>query len=76
MVDGEVVYESPAVKEIRQYSHEALHALWPEYRRDLNPQEYPVDLSKKAWDNKMALIDDIRAYVKELSSENEDLEKY
>ncbi|WJI91364.1 nicotinate phosphoribosyltransferase [Weissella viridescens] len=76
VVDGEVVYESPAVKEIRQYSHEALHALWPEYRRDLNPQEYPVDLSKKAWDNKMALIDDIRAYVKELSSENEDLEKY
>ncbi|NYA64975.1 nicotinate phosphoribosyltransferase, partial [Lactobacillus salivarius] len=45
-VDGEQVYDLPSLNEIKQYAHERLDSLWEEYRRELNPQEYPVDLSK------------------------------
>ncbi|WP_419154932.1 nicotinate phosphoribosyltransferase [Weissella minor] len=71
IIDGEVVYESPDVQEIRQYSRQNLKALWSEYRRDLNPQEYPVDLSPEAWNNKMNLIEQIRGYVKELADKDD-----
>ena len=63
---GEVVYESPSVQEIRQYSHENLDLLWDEYKRSLNPEEYPVDLSQKCWDNKMRNIQEVREMVLEL----------
>lgn len=43
-VDGEQVYDLPSLNEIKQYAHERLDSLWEEYRRELNPQEYPVDL--------------------------------
>ena len=63
---GEVVYESPSVQEIHQYSHENLGLLWDEYKRSLNPEEYPVDLSQKCWDNKMRKIQEVREMVEEL----------
>lgn len=47
------------MNEIKQYAHERLDSLWEEYRRELNPQEYPVDLSKDCYDNKMKIIHDI-----------------
>ncbi|MFV5784445.1 hypothetical protein ACHLJU_11040, partial [Pediococcus acidilactici] len=34
--------------------------LWDEYKRLLNPQDYPVDLSQEVWQNKMELIARIR----------------
>ena len=49
-VDGEQVYDLPSLNEIKQYAHERLDSLWEEYRRELNPQEYPVDLSKDCYD--------------------------
>ncbi len=67
VVDGEVVYHSPALSEVKAYAKERLSALWAEYRRNLNPQVYPVDLSNKAWQNKMNLIDEVRDYVKVVS---------
>lgn len=75
VVDGEIVYESPALDEIREYSLENLQALWAEYRRDLNPQEYPVDLSKKAWQNKMSLIEEVQSFVKRIAVTEEALPK-
>lgn len=33
------------------------------YKRSLNPQDYPVDLSQKLYDNKMSLINDIRSRI-------------
>ncbi|NYA63483.1 nicotinate phosphoribosyltransferase, partial [Lactobacillus salivarius] len=48
-VDGEQVYDLPSLNEIKQYAHERLDSLWEEYRRELNPQEYPVDLSKDCY---------------------------
>ncbi|AIG66005.1 nicotinate phosphoribosyltransferase [Weissella tructae] len=75
IVDGEVIYESPDLATIRKYSQDNLQALWAEYRRDLNPQEYPVDLSKKAWQNKMNLIEEVQDFVKRIAVTEEALPK-
>ena len=42
-------------------------ALWDEYKRDLNPEVYPVDLSQKCYDNKLKLIHQVHEYVKSLN---------
>lgn len=57
---GELVYQVPTLEETREYSRIQLDSLWDEYKRDLNPQEYPVDLSQKLYDHKMTLIHEIR----------------
>ncbi|MDY3024868.1 MAG: nicotinate phosphoribosyltransferase, partial [Streptococcus hyovaginalis] len=57
---GKLVYELPALEEIKEYARQELEDLWDEYKRVLNPQEYPVDLAQDVWDNKMALIDQVR----------------
>ncbi|MGN7478710.1 nicotinate phosphoribosyltransferase [Solibacillus silvestris] len=64
--EGEIVYENPTLTEIRQYAHDNLKLLWDEYKRSLNPEEYPVDLSQKCWDNKMRNIQEVRDMVTEL----------
>ena len=71
-VDGELVYDLPALNDIRDYTAEHIESLWSEYRRDLNPQEYPVDLSQAAWDHKMNLIKELREYVSEVAKEYEE----
>lgn len=63
---GEVVYENPELMDIRQYAKDNLGLLWDEYKRSLNPEEYPVDLSQKCWDNKMRNIQEVRDMVAEL----------
>lgn len=55
-VNGELVYELPAVDDIRAYHETQLELFRPEIRRMLNPEEYRVTLSRKAWDLKMELI--------------------
>ncbi|MGT2754423.1 nicotinate phosphoribosyltransferase [Streptococcus ovis] len=64
--EGKLVYTLPTLKEIQNYARKELDKLWDEYKRILNPQDYPVDLAKDVWDNKMELIDRIRkeAYEK------------
>lgn len=65
-VDGKLIYTLPSAKEARQYSANNLDSLWDEYKRLLNPQDYPVDLSKELYDHKMNYIEEVRNYVKEL----------
>lgn len=65
---GQVIYENPPLNEMRQYAHDNLDLLWEEYKRSLNPEEYPVDLSQKCWDNKMRNIHDVQDKVDEFSS--------
>ena len=57
---GKLVYDLPSLTEIQAYARKEIDKLWDEYKRILNPQDYPVDLDKDVWDNKMALIDRIR----------------
>jgi len=63
-VDGKLVYELPVLEEIKEYSKESLGLLWNEYQRSMNPEEYPVDLSEKCWENKMRNIEEVRQTVK------------
>lgn len=56
-LNGECVYESPEVMEIRDYCQKELSTLWDETRRLVNPQEVYVDLSSKLYDIKIELLD-------------------
>jgi len=55
--DGEQVYTSPSLNEIRKYSSIQLSTLWSEVKRFSNPHQYYVDLSPKLWNMKHDLIE-------------------
>lgn len=54
--DGECVYESPNIEEIRRYCAEQIDLLWDEVKRFENPHTYYVDLSQKLWEIKDRLL--------------------
>lgn len=62
-IDGQLIYDLPDLEHIKAYSHQCLDALWDEYKRDLNPQPYPVDLSQECWNHKMAIMEKVRKQV-------------
>ncbi|MFT8389518.1 MAG: nicotinate phosphoribosyltransferase [Lentilactobacillus hilgardii] len=64
---GKLVYQVPDLKEISHYAKKQVASLWPEYKRELNPQKYPVDLSQKCWDNKRDIIEKVRNYVQQIN---------
>ena len=53
---GELIYETPKINEIREYSKENLSYFWDELKRLENPQQYYVDYSKKLYNLKLELI--------------------
>jgi len=61
--NGKVIYQNPTLVEMQKYAVENLELLWDEYKRAMNPEEYPVDLSQKCWDNKMRNIEEVRDMV-------------
>lgn len=63
-IDGKLVYESPGLQEMQNYAKNNLELLWEEYKRSLNPAEYPVDLSQKCWDNRIRNIEAVKKKVK------------
>ncbi|MGK7379391.1 nicotinate phosphoribosyltransferase [Planococcus sp. 1R117A] len=65
--DGEIIYENPSVQEMQQFAARNLELLWDEYKRSLNPEEYPVDLSQKCWDNKMRNIQEVKDMIQQLT---------
>jgi putative nicotinate phosphoribosyltransferase len=65
--DGKLVYDQPSLDEIKKFCADNLDGLWDEYKRSLNPQEYPVDLSQNLYESKMDLIQDIRRKIRERS---------
>ncbi|EGF12733.1 nicotinate phosphoribosyltransferase [Streptococcus sanguinis] len=58
--EGNLVYNQPTLTEIQAYAREEFDKLWDEYKRVLNPQDYPVDLARDIWQDKMDLIDQMR----------------
>ncbi len=54
--DGECIYTSPKLKEIRDYCAEQVEMLWDEVKRFENPHTYYVDLSEKLWNVKHTLL--------------------
>lgn len=63
--NGDIIYENPPLMQMRDYAQENLNLLWDEYKRSLNPEEYPVDLSQKCWDNKMRNIQEVQEMVED-----------
>lgn len=57
--NGECVYETPPVMEIRDYCLKEQDTLWEETRRMANPHQIYVDLSQKLYDTKMRLLDEM-----------------
>lgn len=64
--NGVINYQNPTLVEMRDYAAENLELLWDEYKRAMNPEEYPVDLSQKCWDNKMRNIEEVHNMVKRM----------
>lgn len=56
---GKCVYTCPSIEEVRNYCNEQMDTLWDETLRFENPQTYYVDLSKKLWDMKSQLLEDV-----------------
>ena len=66
---GEFIYKCPSLTQIRDYASANLELLWDEYKRSLNPEEYPVDLSQKCWDNKMSNIEAVKEMVEKIQKD-------
>lgn len=59
-LDGQCVYTSPSIEDIRSYSAEQVNLLWDEVKRFENPHTYYVDLSQKLWNIKQTLLKDVK----------------
>ena len=55
--DGKCCYESPRVMDIRSYCMKEQDTLWDETKRFVNPHQVYVDLSRKLYDTKIELLD-------------------
>ena len=64
-INGECVYESPSVSEIAAFCRQEKETLWEETRRLFYPHEVYVDLSKKLYQVKEQLLNDMSAEVEE-----------
>lgn len=68
-VDGKLIYDQPSLDEIKAYSEWSRSQFYEEYKRVLNPEKYPVDLSQKLYDMKMESIAHFRALAKKGESQ-------
>ena len=57
--NGECCYNSPSVMEIRDICQKELNTLWDETRRLVNPHKVYVDLSRKLYDMKIKILDEM-----------------
>lgn len=53
---GHLVYECPSIEQTRTYHREQLSLFWEEYLRNLNPQEYAVDMTELVWQTKHDML--------------------
>lgn len=63
--NGECVYTSPSVMEIRKYCMSELDTLWDETRRLVNPHDVYVDLSNELFHMKRTLLDSYNGNIHE-----------
>ena len=56
--NGELVYRSPDLKEIKEYCAQSVSHVWEEVLRFENPHRYYVDLSPKLWELKNKLLEE------------------
>ena len=58
--EGKLVYQKPALADIRSYCAAQIDLLWDEVKRFQNPHNYYVDLSEKLWLVKRELLNAYR----------------
>ena len=58
-IHGECVYTSPSVMEIAAYCKQEKETLWDETKRLLYPHKVYVDLSRKLYDTKVKLLNEV-----------------
>ncbi len=63
--DGKLVYTLETIPEMTARMNAGLSLLWEEYKRFLNPEKYPVDLSTKLWNIRQNLITEINDEIDE-----------
>lgn len=56
ILNGKLVYNKPNLFEIKNYCMSQVDSLWSEYKRIINPEIMPVDLSDKLFSVKYSLI--------------------
>ncbi|MDO5136748.1 MAG: nicotinate phosphoribosyltransferase, partial [Eubacteriales bacterium] len=56
---GDTVYTSPSVMELREICQKEQATLWDESRRFVNPQKVYVDLSRRLYDTRVELIEEM-----------------
>ena len=56
--NGKLIYKTPTLKEIAEYSKQQLNTIWDEIKRLNNPQKYYVDLSQQLYDLKTELLNE------------------
>ncbi|OGO93269.1 MAG: nicotinate phosphoribosyltransferase [Clostridiales bacterium GWF2_38_85] len=54
--EGKCIYKTPDASEIREYCKEQTELLWDEVKRFENPHNYYIDLSRRLWNIKNALL--------------------
>ena len=57
--DGICIFESPSVMEILEICNKEKDTIWDETKRFVNPHEIHVDLSKKLYDLKNDLLNEL-----------------
>lgn len=53
---GKLVYKIPELEEIKENVKRSENEIWEEYKRQINPDEYKVDLSNKLYNLKQDLL--------------------
>ncbi len=56
--NGQCVYKSPSLPDIKEYCTRQIETLWDEVLRFENPHNYYVDLSQQLWDIKHEMIEE------------------
>ncbi len=57
---GRLCYDCPSLNEIRDYCEAQMYTLWEEVLRFENPHKYYVDLSRRLWNEKQRIIEQVR----------------
>ncbi len=59
--NGECVYKTPSIHEIKKKCEKEVESLWDEVKRFENPHRYYVDLSEKLWQLKHDMLNEKRS---------------
>lgn len=63
-INGKQVYTVPHVNQSKEHLIKSKKYFWSEYTRLLNPEFYPVDLSRECWENRNKILNKLKKEIK------------